>query len=345
MTLYRDIPRTDPAWLWEGRILEGDVSGLAGEGESGKDHMMFDVAARVSRGWPMPPYAPDDPSAPRATPGYVIIICPEDKESSTKKPRLQAAGADEGMVDDLSRVDRATVDGGTMRGSFSLPGDIGLLRERIAELGDVRLVIVNPLMAIATDSVAGNQQVRSKIIEPMQALAEETGTAIWVATHFTKGTTIANIRDRIAGSKGLYDALRVWTAIMRRPGGIRVVLALKASLVKVTGALEYKIGGISPESHVLWKMPQPALAGDTAGRLESAVIKVIGSAGRPVSAQKIAAQTGMTFLVVRQLLAAALREGRVVLINGAYAVPVPVSQPDPAPGAGPLAIEAPQPAS
>ena len=80
-------------WLWEGRIPLGKVTILQGEPGVGKSTLVYDLAARVSRGYDMPLIKGHD-----VGPDNVIIFSGGDELADTVRPRLDAAAAD------LSRI-------------------------------------------------------------------------------------------------------------------------------------------------------------------------------------------------------------------------------------------------
>jgi putative DNA primase/helicase len=98
--------------------------------------LVADMAARVSRGdsWPC-----DEGRAPQ---GDVILLSAEDDASDTVVPRLLAAGADLDRIEIIKMV-RDT----SKRRMFSLVTDLPLLREKIAAIGDVKLVQIDPISA------------------------------------------------------------------------------------------------------------------------------------------------------------------------------------------------------
>src|SRR5258708_1433048 len=260
--LYSEVHPTEPSWVWKGHILAEDVSMLVGEEKSGKGNLGCDVAVRQAMGWPMPPYDPHDPDLDPelfSTPGYVIMITPEDKSGDTVVHRLIAGGATKeclGRIDDMSKVSRGRLKGNTTRRRFSLPQDIPLLHARIQELGDVRLVIMDPLLAVATTTISFNQQVRMNIIDPLQEVAEETGVAIWFTNHTTKGATVENIRDHIFGSKGITGALRCASVIIRdKYSDIRTLSMLNNNLLPedAVAPLEFRICGEPPQSYIRYR--------------------------------------------------------------------------------------------
>ena len=163
-------------WLWPGRIAVGKHTCIAGEPGTGKSQLATDIAARISMGgeWPC--------GEGRSPQGSVIILSAEDGEGDTVVPRLLAAEADLGRVHIISAV---RTDYKSTRG-FNLQADIELLEQKIAELGDVALITIDPISSYLgkTDSHK-NAEVRG-VLEPLSAMAERMRVAVLSVTHFSK---------------------------------------------------------------------------------------------------------------------------------------------------------------
>lgn len=326
--LYSEMAEGEVSWGLPGLILANDVTGIVGEEKAGKGLWSCDYAARVSRGWPNPPFDPLDPTAPEGdTPGQVIMISPEDEvdeaESDVVIHRLKAAGADLSKIDNMSIVNRGKIAGNTVQDSFSLPQDIPLLRQRIDDLGDVRLVIIDPLLSTATSTIAFNQQLRMKILAPLRRLAKEKGLQIIVIHHFNKGVTIENMLDRVNGSKGFLQTLRVTNAIIRHPldPDTRLMLNLTNQFSNEGTGLEFTIGGDSPsDSHVRYRVPPPQVTPENMDRLQANILAMLIQASRPVSSQEVASYTRLSHGLVRQLLKKSEIEGAVEKSRGAYTI-------------------------
>lgn len=103
-----------------------------------------------------------------------------------------AAGA---ALDRVHIVSAVRNPGGKGQRTFNLQTDIELLERKIAKIGDVALVIVDPVSSYLgkTDSHK-NSEVRG-VLEPLSEMAERTRVAILSITHFNKiganGTTKA----------------------------------------------------------------------------------------------------------------------------------------------------------
>jgi hypothetical protein len=315
---FSAMEETEVSWLWQGVIMYGGVSLIVGPGGVGKKMLMADIAARVSNGWPMPPHDKDNPVSPRETPGQVIMISLEDDGPGMIKPVLKAAGADQSMIFDLSRPKRPK--GSTERARFSIPADLGLLRSEIERLGNVRMVIIDPLMSAATTTVSFNQQARLKIMDPLEEIASDYGIALPVVHHFVKGRiTAENIYDKIGGSSGLRDAVRTCTGVVA-VGDVRCLVNLKDNNAGAVEAPRYRIMGDAPYGFVEWAQPVPNVADGTSAQLREHVMSYLVAAEQPVTAQQLTIYTRLSYGIVNQILTAERRRGNVQRVNNAYQI-------------------------
>lgn len=238
-TSYADIAPMETLWLWRERIPLGEVTLIAGEGGVSKGLTLVDLAARVSTGRPMP--GEDE----GCEPGSVVMITPEDDLQETVAHRLRAQGADLTRIHDLTYLP-----GGSpfeLSAAERKPGDVAHLRAAIDAIGDVRLVVIDPMMAtVAYGSVATNLGAR-RLVTPLQRMAKETGVAVVVSHHTVKS-------GAIAGSKGLIDALRVVYRIARDPENpaFRVMSLEKSNVLGATEDLRYTLAGEGHSTRVEW---------------------------------------------------------------------------------------------
>jgi putative DNA primase/helicase len=132
----RDIKPKKVDWLWEQRLPVGKVVLVAGEGGLGKSMVLAWIASRISRAgtWPC-----GEGCSPL---GSVIILSAEDDAADTIIPRLMAANADCSKVYILSAVRRDDEKG---HRSFNLQLDLPELEKKVAEIGDVLVVIIDPI--------------------------------------------------------------------------------------------------------------------------------------------------------------------------------------------------------
>ena len=85
---------------------------------------------------------------------------------------------------------------------FSLVSDLEALRRKIIEIGDVRLVLIDPISAYLgvgkVDSFRGTD-VRA-VLTPLTTLAVDTKVAVIGVMHFNKKTDVTNALLRISDS-------------------------------------------------------------------------------------------------------------------------------------------------
>jgi len=306
--------------VFPGWILAADVSSLTAVGGGGKGLLSVDIMARISRGWPMPPYVYDDPLADWdnvATAGSVLHCPLEDDPDRTVWHRLAAADAD------MTRV-------GLME-SLALPEDLGRLRSEIDNLGDCRLVVIDPFMSAATTTTAFNQQLRHRLLNPLIHIARETGAGIWLVHHMTKGTnggrlapnSTKSLMDYVAGSKGFTDTLRMNTVIVDSPVDPKIK---EWRFGKGNGGgcdpLEYMVVASrpnDPDAHIEWRMPPLNLADPRVfERVQAKVAAELAAAPFPLTPQALTVQCGVPFALVNRALANLVKSGAAEKKRGVY---------------------------
>jgi hypothetical protein len=157
-------------WTWRNYIPRGYVTFLEGDPGECKSTILYDVAARITRGRPMPD---GSDNCLNGQPGKVLIFNAEDGPEDVIRPRLLAAGAD---------PERVLLGEGVP----ALPEDIQALEAKVRESGAV-LVILDPVEAYLSDKVDShnNHKVR-RALAPLAAVAMRLGVAIVGVRHLTK---------------------------------------------------------------------------------------------------------------------------------------------------------------
>jgi hypothetical protein len=130
-TLLADVRMNGVNWLWPDHFAFGKLGIIAGLPDEGKGQLACYIIARVTTGgpWPM-----GEGHAPL---GNAVCLQAEDGLSDTVVPRLVAAGADLGRIHQLGMVREQD---GNQR-MPSLQTDLVLLRQKILEIGDVKLAV------------------------------------------------------------------------------------------------------------------------------------------------------------------------------------------------------------
>lgn len=168
-------------WLWPGRIARGKVAVIAGHPGLGKSQISLSLAAVVTTGgrWPV-----DRTTCER---GQVLIVSAEDDVSDTIRPRLEAAGADLSRCHVLDAVKAQEPDGTVTRRGFSLTADLPRLATKLAELGDVALVIIDPVTAYLGETDSHKAAEVRAVLAPLGEVAACHGAAVVCVSHLRKG--------------------------------------------------------------------------------------------------------------------------------------------------------------
>lgn len=225
-------------WLWPGRLAMGKMTLLCGDPGLGKSTLTTDIAARTSTGakWP------DGGEATEA--GSVILFSAEDGIADTIKPRLEAAGADLTKIHAFDCVkEQITKNGQVRRRGFNLETDLPRLTDVITKIGDVKLVIIDPITSfIGRVDSHKNSEVRN-LLEPVARMAQEHKLAVLAITHLSKGTGATKAIYRAIGSLAFAAVSRLvflLAADLRDPEK-RLLLPIKANITARQPGLGFRI--------------------------------------------------------------------------------------------------------
>jgi putative DNA primase/helicase len=248
-----EITPRDIEFLWDGRLAIGKHSCIGGEPGSGKSQLSFAIAAAITTGgeWPC--------SQDRAPIGNVIILNAEDDADDMIVPRLLAAGANRERIYIISAVTGRDGKGQT---TFNLQLDLDLLEKKLDEIGDVALVIIDPISSYMGKADSHkNSDVRG-VLEPISEMAGRKRTAILSVTHFSKsnaGTTTKALH-RFIGSIAFVGAPRAAFAVIEDPDneGRMLFLHAKNNMGAKPQGLAFRLvqilleGLTRPVSYVVW---------------------------------------------------------------------------------------------
>jgi hypothetical protein len=230
-----DLEMCGVDWLWPGRFARGKIGLIAGMPDMGKGQIAAFLTAAVTAGIELPCR---EGSAPQ---GKVIWFNAEDDARDTVLPRLVAAGAD------LKRtifVNGARVGG--VEKMFSLVTDLRLLRAKIEEIGNVVLVIIDPVSAyLGVGKVDGRSATDVRgVLTPLKDMAEELHIAVIGIAHFNKKDDIKSALLRVSDSIAYVAAARHVYAVLDDPEDKNSKLFVKAknNLARDTKALRYGMG-------------------------------------------------------------------------------------------------------
>ena len=194
-----DTVKQEPIkWLWENRFARGKSSLIGGDPGQGKSQIVCDVISRITRGAPWPD------GGGKALLGSCIILSAEDSAEDTIAPRLTAAGADLSKVYIMDAVE--VVDGSSR--SFSLATDLYQLAQLVEEIGDVVLIMIDPITAyLGADLDSHRTTAVRAVMQPVDKFAAEYDVAILGITHPPKATQSKAIHS-FTGSLAFIAAAR-----------------------------------------------------------------------------------------------------------------------------------------
>lgn len=247
------IPAIPAEYLWPGVLPYRTPVMLAAPGGTGKGLAIAAIIARVTTGEPFP----GEPEDATREPQQVIIVAPEDDPNEDLAFRLEAAGADRSLVNDMTLMPDGS--------PFLLPDCTEQLRDAIEEVNarggpPVGLVALDPLMAMLSASIASPKAAR-KLISGLQGVARDTGVAMIIAHHTVKS-------GRVAGSSDITNAMRmVWRISVdpQDPKG-RLIRPEKSNR-GMEAQLRYVITGEGDECRAVFTSAQDDVPGSRAARL------------------------------------------------------------------------------
>ena len=232
------IESTPMQWLWEPYIPRGKLTLLDGDPGIGKSFIAIDLAARLSRGAPLPNGV--IPSRPHVT----LLLSAEDSAADTTRVRAEAAGAD---LDGLLAID-------AMSGPpIFFPDRIADLEELI-RLHAADLAVIDPLMAFLPPEIAATlDQCVRRVLTPLAALAARTNCAIVLIRHLRKQLEGRAVH-RGLGSMGIIAAVRSGLLVSRRNDDpTRAVLAVtKSNIAGALPSLEFRITEVAGRAVIEW---------------------------------------------------------------------------------------------
>jgi hypothetical protein len=190
-------------WLWEQRIVLGELSLLAGPEGLGKSTLAYWLASEVTRGG----LEGEVEGEPRS----VLVCATEDSWEHTVAPRLHAHGAD------LDRVFRMDVEAdGAESAEMSLPADLAAMEEHALEVG-ASLLILDPLMSRLDSRLDTHRDGEVRLaLEPLTKACRRVRMACVGLIHLNKsGST--NPLDLIMASKAFPAVARTVNMVIRDP--------------------------------------------------------------------------------------------------------------------------------
>jgi putative DNA primase/helicase len=226
------------SWLWPEWLAAGKLHMLGGIPGTGKTTISLSLGATLSRGgsWP--------DGTPLKRSGHVLIWSGEDDAADTLVPRLSAMGADLDRIHIVSGVS----DHNGIR-PFDPAQDMPALIAKAREVGDVRMLIVDPVVTTVAGDSHKNAEVR-RGLAPLVTFAQELRAVVLGITHFSKGTGGKEPLDRLTGSLAFGAAPRLVFAASKKKDetgqetDTRVFVRVKSNIGPDGGALTYTLNSV-----------------------------------------------------------------------------------------------------
>jgi hypothetical protein len=252
-----DITPKSISWLWPERIPRGKVTVTAGDPGLGKSQTLASVAAIVTTGgqWPV--------TRERCVAGDALFLTAEDDVADTLRPRLEAAGANLERVHVIDGVIAGYAADGTQQDRmFSLEKDLRALEQKLVELRDVAVVVIDPISSyLGSADSHRNSEIRG-LLAPLVQIAARHNVAIIAITHLNKAPG-AKALMRVLESVAFVALARAVFLVTPDPGDRtrRLFLPAKSNIARDTGGLAFRIEGAvvnGPEgqiqtSRVMWE--------------------------------------------------------------------------------------------
>jgi hypothetical protein len=215
-------------WLWPGYLPRGKLVVLDGDPGVGKSLLTIDLAARLSRGCPLPD------GAPSHEPHTTLLFGAEDDAADTIRPRAEAAGAD------LERLVVGTARGG----SLQFPRDADTLAALVVRHRPA-LVVLDPLLAFLPPAVAvGPDPCVRRALTVLADIAAAGDCTLLMIRHLRKKEGPKALHLGL-GSMAFIASARAGLLAGRDPADpTRGVLAVtKANLAGAAPSLGYRVRG------------------------------------------------------------------------------------------------------
>lgn len=217
-------------WLIKNWLPLGKLVLLAGQAGTGKTQLAISIAAKLSAGLTLVDGSQHPPS-------NILIWTGEDDASTVIVPRFKAAMADMNRV----HIIQGVTESNGKRRPFDFAIDLPELKHQVAEIGEVVLIIIDPIVSVVSGDSNKSSDVRAGL-QPIVDLAQELNCAIIGITHYRKGIGSQNVSDDVLGSQAYIAVPRVAWGTKRRDSDQACVLAIiKNNLAPVIGGYEYAI--------------------------------------------------------------------------------------------------------
>lgn len=236
LTTLSDTTPEQVSWLWFNRIPLGKLTLIVGDPGHGKSYFSLYLAAHVTTEKPWPEIGMPIEK------GSVILLTAEDGIADTVRIRTDIMGADVNKIYILEGIKTPDNEELTF---FNLVEHISSLAKAVKEIGDVRLIIIDPITAYLENLDSNSATAIRSALAPLAKLAEREKIAVVAISHLNKDIAKRAIY-RAMGSMSFIAAARSVWAISRDDNDEnyrrRFLTPLKTNLSIDPSSLAFSIG-------------------------------------------------------------------------------------------------------
>jgi len=250
-----DIEAKPVSWLWLNFLPLGRAILISGDPDVGKSWFALNLAARLSRGLSWPDGARGE------APAKSFFIGIEDEAHDTIRPRIDSLGGDPAMV-------RIFNSGHPRHLNLSSPENLRRLENDIESFGNVRLVVIDPIIDFSGGVNPNAAEEVREFLTPLIALAGKLNFALVIVGHLNKAQTMSAIYRAGGSTGGWLGKVRAAFMIFKDIDDkkLRHFFKLKANLSPVdlpqlefrllSGTMDIRVSAedVNPDEHL---NPQP----------------------------------------------------------------------------------------
>lgn len=248
-----DVKPEAVKWLWPGVLALGKLTLVGGNPGVGKSQVAASITASVTRGEGFPG------AGAVCVGGSVLFVGLEDGLADTLSPRMEAAGANLNRVHIVQGKPVYSAKGEQFNEMIDVTKDLELLRREVNRLGDVRLIIFDPINDYVGEGKQSDNSDMRKALVPLQTFAEELGLSVLAITHLKKGSGSGDPIDGFISSRAFTGVARSVFAVTKHPDdeAKRLFIAVKNNIEKDTGGYSFciesaTVAGTVETSRVKW---------------------------------------------------------------------------------------------
>lgn len=241
------VPKRSTDWLFFPLIPLGNVTIVAGNGGVGKSTFIYDIIARVTTGDAMPTFG--GRHARYRFKRSAIILTKEDDMGMVRQ-RLEAAGAD------VSRVYQLETRSVLNPKDYDLVGRLdereSEIERHIDEIGDVRLILVDPITDYAGDLNMSRETHVRRLLTPWVKIARDRGIAVICVAHLVKDEK-RSARNRISGSMAFGNISRSVLLVGAATGNRRLIMLNKWTFLPEPKVAAFSLVDCNGSPRIEWE--------------------------------------------------------------------------------------------